>query len=209
VVIKDFRGAVAHLRSRFCTETWQQDHGLDSKFTINRVSIVEAHSHEIDRRAEELYEPVVGIRKSFGYMALSKERVLQRWFDCWCPECMHAEGVGKGTMDSNYQVCGCRSKEPWWEHSVALLGTRGIGAQKKEAQRRGRDLASRLKLGTFIAVEDRKAPPGTVAFLIGITLDSGNGTCIKEHVKGPRKTIAKTRFDDGDYAIQVQWYHFS
>jgi hypothetical protein len=40
--------------------------------------------------------------------------------------------------------------------------------------------------------------------LIGITVDIGDGTCIKEIVK-ERKTIGKTRFDAGDYAIRVQW----
>jgi hypothetical protein len=66
VVILDFVGAAEHLRSRLCTEDWQQKHGLDSRYTINKVLIFDSHSKDIDRRENEVYEPVIGIRKSFG-----------------------------------------------------------------------------------------------------------------------------------------------
>ena len=108
-------------------------------------------------------------------MALSKERVLQRWFDCWCPKFFLATGPGCGAMDSNYLVFSCEYSEPWWEHSVALKGTQGIIAQKKEAQRKGREEAKKLKPGTFIAVQDRSSQEYTIPFMIGITLDTGHG----------------------------------
>jgi hypothetical protein len=205
VVLLDYVQAAAHLRTRFCTELWQQKHGLDSKYTINKVSVIEAHSLDIDRRDYEVFAPAVGIRKSFGYMALSTERVLQRWFDCWCPRCILADGPGRGSMNSNYQVTGCRAQEPWWEHSVALQGTRGVGARRKEAQRRGRELAGKLKPGMFIAVEDRGIIGPDVPFWIGVTQDAGNGTCIAKH-HNERQTVGSTRFDPGDYAIAVKWY---
>ena len=94
VVITDYVIAADHLRKRFCTEDWQQKHGFDSKYVINKVTVMDSHSNDIDRRADEVYEPVIGIRKSFGYMALGKDRVLQRWFDCGCPQCMLATGAG-------------------------------------------------------------------------------------------------------------------
>ena len=43
-----------------------------------------------------------------------------------------------------------------------------------------------------------------VPFLIGVTLDVGNGSCIKEEVS-ERKNIDGTRFDPGDSAIAVRW----
>ena len=108
-------------------------------------------------------------------------------------------------MDSNYQVTGCTCSEPWWEHSVALQGTLGVAALKKKAQKRGRDLASQLKPGTFIAVEDRGTTGGSnVPFLIGVTLDVGDGSCIVEKVT-QQKRIEGTRIDAGDYAIKVKW----
>lgn len=99
VVITDYVIAADHLRKRFCTEDWQLKHGFDSRHVINKVTVMDSHSNDIDRRADEVYEPVVGIRKSFGYMALPKGRVLQRWFDCWCPQCMLATGAG--------EACSC------------------------------------------------------------------------------------------------------
>ena len=204
IVILDFVQAAAHLRSRFCTAGWQEKHGLDTKYVINKVSIIEAHSVNINRRENEVYDPVIGIRKSFGYMALGGGRVLQRWFDCWCPECMKAGGPGQGSMNSNYQVSGCCSHERWYEYSVALQGTRGLVAQRLVAQRKGRELAEKLKPGTFIAVQDRGVTGPNVPFLIGITQDTGNGSCIEQHI-GSRQTINSTRFDAGDYAISVKW----
>ena len=41
-------------------------------------------------------------------------------------------------------------------------------------------------------------------FLIGVTLDVGNGSCIKEEVS-ERKNIDGTGFDPGDFAIAVRW----
>ena len=205
VVLKCFQAVADHLESRFCTEGWQENHGLESRHTVNKVSIFRTDSSEIDRRVNEVYASVEGIRKSFGYMALDGGRVLQRWFDCWCPECMCAGGPGKGSMNSNYQVAGCRCKERWYEHSVALQGTLGVAALKRKAQRRGRELASKLKPGTFIAVEDRgTSGDSNVPFLIGVTLDAGGGSCIVEQVTG-NKRIEGTRFTAGDYAIKVKW----
>ena len=43
-----------------------------------------------------------------------------------------------------------------------------------------------------------------VPFLIGVTLDVGNGSFIKEEVS-ERKNIDGTRFDPGDFAIAVRW----
>ena len=108
-------------------------------------------------------------------------------------------------MDSNYKVQGCTSGERWWECAVELQGARGVVAQRKEAQRKGRELATKLAPGTFIAVQDRENQNHAVPFLVGITRDAGDGTCIAEQVK-QRKWIQGTQFDEGDFAIVVQWY---
>ena len=204
IVISDFMVAAAHLRSRFCTKHWEKKHGLDSNYTINEVQIFTAHSKDIYRKSEEVYDSVQGIRKSFGYCALPKARVLQRWFDCWCSNCRASLAPGEGSMDSNYKVVGCERIEPWLEHTVELQGSRGIGQAKATAQKRGRELASKLKPNTYVAVQDREAQGYTVPFLIGITQDTGNGSCIVEEVKGD-KSIDGTRFNKGDYAISVKW----
>ena len=85
---------------------------------------------------------------------------------------MSAEEPGTGSMDSNYQVQCCACKEPWWECSVQLNGTRGIGAQRKIAQKKGREMVEKLEPGTFIAVQDRQDQNHAVPFLIGVTVDA-------------------------------------
>jgi hypothetical protein len=155
---------------------------------------------------------VVGIQKNFGYMAHSDGSVLQRWFDCWCNECTVATGPGAGMAEVSdslgYHVIGCtrHEPEPWYECSVELKGTRGYGARKRIAQAKGRELAEKLKPGTFVVVQDRTASAGEEHYLVGITVDVGDGSCIVRHVQGDdREHIDGTRFDPGDYAIVVQW----
>jgi hypothetical protein len=224
VVLKDYKDVVKYLRDRFECDDWKQKHNLESNYTINEVVILEAASPEIHRRENEVYDRIDGITKSFAFQALRENSVLYRWFDCWCPACMRAGGPGIGSMDSNYQVKDCKSGERWYESTVSLQGTRGIGAQRKEAQRKGRELAKKLKPGVVIAVQDRENQNHDVPFLIGITQDTGDGSCIvrsvpvQASVRGrgrgrgsatntQRRTeyINGTRFDEGDLAVSVKW----
>jgi hypothetical protein len=74
--------------------------------------------------------------------------------------------------------------------------------------------------GMFIAVQDRENQHHDSPYWIGITLDVGDGTCIKMRMPmkrrgqgtGSRRTTSSsteyidgTRFDEGDIAISVQW----
>ena len=47
-----------------------------------------------------------------------------------------------------------------------------------------------------------------VPFMIGITQDTGNGSCLMRRSSLRREAINGTRFDPGDYAISVKWYLF-
>ena len=199
-------------------------HNLESNFEVKGLVIIEAASADIDRRQNEVYGKSDDIRKTFGLRALRDNSVLYRWFDCWCPACMAAGGPGVGSMDSNYQVKDCKVKEPWYEATVSLQATRGIPAQRKEAQRKGRELAKQLKPGEYIAVQDREGQHCGAPFWIGITCDTGDGTCIARTVPkqpptkgrgrgrgGSMTTQRRTehtdgiRFDEGDVAVSVRW----
>ena len=54
-------------------------------------------------------------------------------------------------------------------------------------------------------MQDREDGNHAVPFLIGVTQDTGGGSCIVEKV-AERKSINGTRFDAGDYAISVKWW---
>jgi hypothetical protein len=224
VVLKDYKDVAKYRRDRFECEGWKEAHNLESNYSINEVVILEATSADIDRRENEVYDRIDGIRKSFGFRALRDGYVLYRWFDCWCPACMSAGGPGVGSMDSNYQVKDCKVSERWYESTVCLQGTRGIGAQRKERQRKGRELAKQLKPGVVISVQDRENQRHDAPFWIGITQDTGDGSCIVRSVprqapvrgrgrgRGAAVTTQRrteyingTRFDEGDVAISVKW----
>ena len=129
-----------------------------------------------------VYDRIDGITKSFAFRALRGNSVLYRWFDCWCPACMRAGGPGVGPMDSNCQVKDCKSAERWYESTVSLQETRGIPAQRKKVQRKGRELAKKLKPGIVIAVQDRENQHHDAPFLIGVTQDTGDGNSIVRSV---------------------------
>ena len=83
MIFKSYTEVAAYLRSKFSDE-WQGKHEIGAGHTVNAVEVFEIPSSEIrnDTQAFEMYDPVGGIRKSFGYLALSDGVVLQRWFDC-------------------------------------------------------------------------------------------------------------------------------
>ena len=106
-------------------------------------------------------------------------------------------------MDSNYQVVECESNEPSWEYTVRNK-TRGIAAERKAVQKAGHSMASKLKPGVFVAVQDREDGNHAVPFMIGMTIDTGDGACFAVPAKG-RQYVNRTRYDDGEYGVAVQW----
>jgi hypothetical protein len=71
-------------------------------------------------------------------------------------------------------------------------------------------MAEKLKPGMFIAVQDRIDGHRTgnqEPFMIGITMDAGEGSCVmfKRGAKDKRKHVDGTRFDPGDWGIAVRW----
>ena len=207
-MLNTFKEVADHLRKRFCTEDWRAKHKVGSAFVINEVQVLDVDSTEIQRDGDEVYDSVEGVRKSFGYMAVTSGRVLQRWFDCWCKACMAATGPGAG-MDGaaqrgGYRVQGCSrpTAEPWWDCSVELQGARGIRRQHQLKQKKGRELAAALKPGTFVAVEDRTAQGTDEPFLVGITVACNGESCIKREVK-ERETIDGTRCGRGVVIVRL------
>ena len=74
-MVKTFQHVADHLRLRFCSEDWKERHKVGSAFVINEVQMLGADAKAIQRDEAEVYDLVVGIRKSFGYHAVSTGRV--------------------------------------------------------------------------------------------------------------------------------------
>ena len=65
-------------------------------------------------------------------------------------------------------------------------------------------MASKLKPGMIVVVQDREDGNHAVPFMIGITVDTGDGTCFAVPAKG-RQYVDGTRYDDGEYGVTVRW----
>lgn len=115
-------------------------------------------------------------------------------------------------MNANYEIPTCTSQQRWFECSVARKDARGVNARQAKAQGIGQKLAAKLKVGDWVAIQDRLSQDVTIPFITGQTLEAvaGSNSCIQLQVKrsnkgGSRITINGTRFDPGDAAIAVQW----
>ena len=130
-------------------------------------------------------------------------------------------------MDSNYEVTGCTSQQrwrasgagrlvardagvieggspfKWWNCSVQRKDTRGVANRRIEAQCKGHNLAKQLTPGMMVAVQDRLNNESE--YIIGMTVDVGDKTCIIKQVQERAERINGTQFHRGDYVVAVQW----
>lgn len=104
-----------------------------------------------------------------------------------------------------HRNCHTECGEKWFECSVAKTNTQSVYERRQIAQKKGRDMALKLKVGDYVAVQDREHQEHAVPFWIGQLVDAGNGSCIAEKDFTKRKKIGETRFDPGDVAVAVKW----
>jgi hypothetical protein len=64
-------------------------------------------------------------------------------------------------------------------------------------------MAKLLKPGMMVAVQDRLNQESE--YLIGVTVDAGDNSCIVKQVQERSERINRTQFDRGDYVVAVQW----
>ena len=208
VVMRNGKDVYEFLVKRFCTEEWTRSH---SDYTINQIVVQYAEQAEMNDarpKHEKDYEAIHGIQKSFGYMGLREDIVLQREWDCWCRGCFKAAGIvgdKEDNLDSNYQCKNCvlGKKQKWFESSVGRSDAAGVAAARGVRQAEGKETALKLKAGDFVVVQDREDQSWTVPFMIGQICDTGEG-CVRTFTE--RETIERRRFDAGDTAITVRWY---
>lgn len=160
---------------------------------------------------EEAFEKVPGMQKSFGFRAVCDGQVGQRQWDCHCPPCL-----GSALSMSSYYVPQCEkgdskpgkeNVEKWHGCGVEKMDPAGVAVRRKASQGEGHKLAGKLKgkLGVFVAAQARG--DNTEDYLIGVTVDAGNGGPIIKQVNSRSERINDTEFTRGDYAIAVQWFH--
>lgn len=93
------------------------------------------------------------------------------------------------------------------------MDPRGVAQRRTIAQSEGHKLADNLQSKTgvfkeqFIAAQARGENTEDVDFLIGVTVDVGQGSLIAEQVNDRSKQINKTKFTRGDRVVAVRWLH--
>ena len=104
-------------------------------------------------------------------------------------------------------VQGKKNSEVWHGCGVERLDTRGVAHQRKVVQGEGHKMAAKLKgkVGVFVAAQARA--DNTEDFIVGVTVDAGEGCPILKQVEARSERINGIEFTRNDYAIAVHWFH--
>lgn len=189
-----------HLKARFDNDEYIQKH-LNA--TINQIVITYTDTREIQRVTTNKYTRMPGMKKTFLFMAVRDEVVLQRPFACWCPPCMKVCAPGDG-MDSNYKVMGCTSGLQWKETVIAREDAAGVANARSRTRTHARSLRDQL-LGHFmhsntpvwVAVQNRGEDDLDQYWI-------GRATGIKVYTEAG--SVDRVRYDAGDAEVTVEWF---
>jgi hypothetical protein len=195
-----------HLKARFQTDEYVQQH---LKSTINEVVIIYTSTSEIVRVTTNKYSRMPGMKKTFLWMAVREEVVLQRSFACWCPACMRASAPGEGTMNSSYVVNGCVSPSlPWKETVISREDAEGVATARTITRTHSRSLRDQLlshfsqtNTPVWVAVQNRGEDEPDQYWI-------GRATRMVVYKEGGsvEGTGGRVRYDAGDAEISVEWF---
>jgi len=164
-----------------------------------------------DKRFIDSYDSIKGIRDSWCFMSFDSAVIGMRPWDCWCSACCNAEGKYHG-MDSYGKVIQCknRSTTDFEEMSVRRIDSVGVRKNMEDAQKEGRVIAEKLKIGDLVAVQNRGHQDYDDQYWVGVVVDSGNHRAITQKIQNRSETVGTgaeaVGFNRGDYVIHVRWY---
>jgi hypothetical protein len=204
--ISSAREVAEHVANRFNEEwTTKQMH-----LTLNKIVITYADTAEIEAtrsKPDHEYASLVGMHKSFCFMALAPGIVAQRAFACWCPACLHAVGRGQRSMDSYLKVNGCERKQACLKKSIQREDAAGVANGRSRTRAHAKVCAGQLERdlhatsgGVWVAVQNRSEDDPDQYWI-------GRATWIvKTHtVSGTVQGAGRARYGRGDLEIEVEW----
>jgi hypothetical protein len=179
---------------------------------LNEIVVIYVDTEEIVAtrpKPEHENQPLVGMQKTFSYMALGDGVAAQRSFSCWCEACMRVFGRGGGGMDSNLVVAACTRGQPWREVSVQRSDASGIANARARARVTAKRCAEQLQRAltaspnepVWVAVQNRGEVDDDQYWI-------GRATSIMQTFKESGSvsgTGGRVRYDAGDMQIAVQW----
>ena len=183
---------------------------MNGKVTAMHI-LYSRHDSMTERPTVDLeMEPLTKCMTSFAYLMLGPEKIGRRQLACFCHSCLCANSRSRLVRDNqilNVPSCTCRLAECYEEQQIRPIPT-GIAGRRAEAQMYGHLLASRLRPGTFIAVQNRESWSQGSDMLYAndsYWIAKIRATDPVERI-GLRTTIAGIRFDKADYCIHLECY---
>ena len=153
-----FAAHTENLQAHFCSEQWTNTHNK-GKNKINQVVVYHIDAIEIERPAvEPKFSTLSGGKSTYAYLMQRQGFVGTRPYGGWCEACQRGLGPNNG-LSSRLHVLGCScadKDQSWAELTIERTDAAGVANRRKAAQARGKTLASKLKEGSWIAVQARE-----------------------------------------------------
>ena len=156
----------------------------------------------------EYYSPV-GIKfELYQFLALSDRRVAARRHACNCASCVHniCSGVDELNLKIAANGCLCPNMK-WTEHSVARKDDAGVALLRGLAQEHGREMAVKVVVDEFFAVEARNTGKrGDRFWMCRGRAYEGKATPCGDTITDRRTEIGHTLFTEGDIPVAVTFF---
>ena len=181
-----------HLSKLFTSSNWSEDHA--NKKVGQYIALWRDHK-DMDRpRSVIEHARCEGIHAARSFLVTAASGVgvlLMRPWDCWCMACLAIEGRGVGNMSgkdghSQLRVEGCTSAcrglaNMFDERTVAPLHPGVSEAERKAAERHGRELVKKVRVGAYVGIQNRAGDEDDV-FWVAKVVESGSGNSKHPHI---------------------------
>ena len=197
----------------FASEEWQSN-PLKRTRKLEQFTFLWAGQGEIIRPKNAVqHAACTGIQTHYDYCALRPGQVAQRRWQCYCNGCIELMRVGPAGFVADMDVPGClRASEEAYAFSKRATQQLGSAAASKRSglrRKNGQSMARQIKTGDFCLFQNRARDGQEELWLgraVSVPPHHDEGQCCKQVATGKATTIARVRYDVGDYMIGVQWY---
>lgn len=145
-----------NLQHHFSSEHWTNTH---NRGKINQVVVYHIDATEIQRPVvEPNFNTLQGGKSTYAYLIGQRPGIVgARVYGGWCEACQRGLAPQEGlTSLLHVPGCSCADGGAWNEVKIERTDAAGVANRRKVAQARGKALASKLKLGSYIAVQARE-----------------------------------------------------
>ena len=148
-----------NLQCHFCSEHWTNTHNR-GKHKINQVVVYHLDAATDIQRpvVEPVFNTLQGGKSTYAYLIGQRTGLVGgRTYGGWCEACQRGLAPEKGlTSRLHVPGCSCADGGAWAEIKIDRNDAAGVANRRKVAQAHGKALASKLRQGSYIAVQARE-----------------------------------------------------